>query len=581
MRLSALTMILCAPALATSARALAAQQTNATPLVVTTQWLAEHLDDPNVVVIHAGGRRFDSTTFRIPGTRYIAYNAFNQTVDGIGNELPTPDSLRSLFAAAGVSDDSHVVLTGQNLSVTRAFFTLDYMGHPRVSVLDGGVTKWRAEGRPVETTARSFTAGRLTLRPPRAEVVASTDWVVSHLTKPGVAFFDTRTEDEYVGAEGANGHIEGARFIDWRQFFKNSPDLELVDRATLEKLFANRAKAGDTVVAYCAVGYRASGTYFISRLLGVPVKLYDGSYDAWRMRNLPVTTAATALLDGTLMKTTGGELPVVSPDGKQIAFVAVRDGRQSDTYVIGADGKNERRLTRTPEWDERPSWVGGSVFASVRAGDSVQTQLVQAGSARATPGATLAGREAQPSPDGSQLLSLSGNPFPLMLRVQPRGGSAQAEKILHDGKTPPATNAVWSPDGTRLAYYSFDIAATRTGQIFVMNADGTNQTRKTAIPAAEGRSGRPAWSADGKRIAFQVVRDNGDPQQRVAHIYILDVESGAVTKLAPHEPGYSDEAPSWFPDGQHIAFQSDRSGTKQIWVMKADGTEPRQITRSH
>src|SRR5689334_6117496 len=81
------------------------------PLVVSTQWLADHLNDANVVVIQAGGRQPDASGERIPGTRYVAYGSFTITVDGIANELPTPDSLRSLFANVGVSDVTHIVLT--------------------------------------------------------------------------------------------------------------------------------------------------------------------------------------------------------------------------------------------------------------------------------------------------------------------------------------------------------------------------------------------------------------------------------------------------------------------------------------
>src|SRR4030095_16817318 len=123
-----------------------------TPLVVTTEWLPTHLNDSNVVVIQAGGRQPDPKTERIPGTRYVPYNGFAPSVDGLGSELPSPDSLRSLFSRAAVSDNSHVILTGQPLSVTRAFYSLDYLGHPRVSVLDGGFTKWKREGRPIAHT---------------------------------------------------------------------------------------------------------------------------------------------------------------------------------------------------------------------------------------------------------------------------------------------------------------------------------------------------------------------------------------------------------------------------------------------
>jgi thiosulfate/3-mercaptopyruvate sulfurtransferase len=546
-----------------------------TPLVVSTEWLAAHLEDPQVIVIQAGGRQPDPKTERIPGTRYVPYAGFAPTVDGLGSELPAADSLRSLFARAGVSDNSHIVLTGQPLSVTRAFYSLDYLGHPRVSVLDGGFTKWKREGRPVETADRPIVPGHLTTRPPRADVVVSTDWVRDHTGKRGIAFFDTRTENEYIGADGANGHIAGARLIDWRNYFKNTNDIELADRPVLQELWSERAGPGDTVVAYCAVGYRASGTYFISRLLGIPVKLYDGSYDAWSKRGLPVVTAATPLRSGAGLKTVRGSLPAVSPDGRDIAFTALRDGKQSDTYVIRADGTQERRLTQTPEWDERPSWIGGTVFVSVRSGDSAEAFVINPDGSGKRRVATLPGREARPNADGSRILSLSGVPNP-RLRVLANGALGPA--ISDTTKPAPATSA-WSPDGSRIAYATFDLGATRNLQIGIMNADGSNANLVTKIPSSEGRPMRPAWSPDGSRIAFHVSKVDTDPSIHISHIFVLDVASGTLTKLAAHDSTYLDEAPSWFPDGKRIAFQSDRTGTMQLWVMNADGTGARQVTK--
>ena len=544
----------------------------ATPLVVTTDWLAAHLADANVLVVQAGGRQPEGKEERIPGTRYLAYASFTPTVNGLANELPTPDSLRSLFESVGVSDDSHVVLVGQPLSVTRLFYTMDYFSLPRLSVLDGGLAKWKREGRRVDTAQAVVTRGRLSPRAPRAEAVASTDWVIANARKPGIALFDTRSMMEYVGTEGANGHIDGARFIDWRQYFMNQTDFELVDRATLEKLFAERARPGDTVVAYCAVGYRASGTYFISRLLGVPVKLYDGSYDAWSKRALPSVTAATPLLTGVGLANTGGELPAVSPDGRFIAYVALRDGKQTDTYVARADGSGERQLTHTAERDERPSWIGSRVFTAVRAGDSTRATVMDADGKHARAASIFAGREPNPSSNGDFVISLAGEPSP---RLFVAGGSGSGARAITDGKSPAPSYAVWSPDGSRIAYATFDFGS-RNMQVFVMNADGGGAQMLTAIPQTDGRVARPAWSPDGRTIAFQVRQES--PTSARSHIYLVDAATKAVTKLAPHDEAYVDEAPSWFPDGNRIAFQSNRSGAMQIWTMTRAGTEARQIT---
>ena len=550
--------------------AVAASQT--TSFVVTTDWLAAHLAEQNVIVVQAGGRQPEGREERIPGTRYLAYASFAPTVDGLANELPTPDSLRSLFESAGISDDSHVVLVGQPLSVTRLFYTMDYFGLPRLSVLDGGLAKWKREGRRVEAGEVVVSRGHLTSRPPRSEAVASTDWVIAHARQPGVSLFDTRSMMEYVGTEGANGHIEGARFVDWRQYFTNPTDFELVDRATLERLFAERAAPGDTVVAYCAVGYRASSTYFISRLLGVPVKLFDGSWDAWSKRALPSVTAATPLRTGAGLANTGGELPAVSPDGRFVAYVAVRDGKQTDSYVVRADGRGERQLTHTPERDERPSWVGKRVFTAVRAGDSVRATVMDVDGKIARPATTFAGREPNPSSSGDFVISLAGEPSPRLFLTD--GGGAGARAIT-DGKSPPPTYAVWSPDRSRIAYATFNFT-TRNMQVHVMNSDGSDPQVLTAIPPAEGRVARPAWSPDGRTIAFQVRVDSAYSAR--SHIYLVDVASKAVTKLASHDRAYVDEAPSWFPDGNRLAFQSDRTGTMQIWTMTREGTDARQVT---
>ena len=548
----------------------AASQT--TPFVVTTDWLAAHLSDPSVVVVQAGGRQPEAREDRIPGTRYLAYAAFAPTVDGMANELPTPDSLRSLFESAGISDESHVVLVGQPLSVTRLFYTMDYFGLPRLSVLDGGLGKWKREGRRVESGELTVTRGHLTARAPRSEAVASTDWVIAHGRQRGVSLFDTRSMMEYIGTEGASGHIEGARFVDWRQYFTNQTDFELADRATLEKLFSERAAPGDTVVAYCAIGYRASSTYFISRLLGVPVKLYDGSYDAWSRRALPSVTAATPLRSGVGLANTGGELPAVSPDGRFIAYVAVRDGKQTDTYVARTAGGGERQLTHTPERDERPSWIGKRVFTAVRAGDSARVTVMEVDGRNAQPAITFAGREPNPSASGDFVITLAGEPNPRLFLADNHGTGARA---ITDGKTPAPSYAVWSPDRSRIAYATFNFT-TRNMQVHVMNADGSDPQVLTAIPPADGRVARPAWSPDGRTIAFQVRLDSAYSAR--SHIYLVDVATKTVTKLAPHDRAYVDEAPSWFPDGNRLAFQSDRTGAMQIWTMTRAGTDARQVT---
>lgn len=270
-------------------------------MLVSTDWLAKHLDDASVVVLQVV---HDSTDFRmghIPGAREIQYSSFTTARDSIGTELPPVDQLRQLFESLGVSDNSHVVIyTGMMPSMapmaSRVFLTLDYLGIPNVSLLNGGLLKWRAEGRPIATTPSAAVAGHLTLAPRTVTVDAS--WVTSRIGKKGFAFIDTRTTPEYLGTGErgglrSEGHIAGARQLQWEQLFASADSGIFLDPTDIAKLYAARSAPGDTLVTYCLVGYRASMTYFGARLVGLPVRLYDGSYQDWARRALPVRKGET------------------------------------------------------------------------------------------------------------------------------------------------------------------------------------------------------------------------------------------------------------------------------------------------
>lgn len=263
--------------------------------IVTTDWLARRLNDPSVVVLHMAHDTIDYRTAHIPGAREIRYPWITVMRDSIGTELPAPDSLRAVFERLGVSDASQVVIyaSGANMApmASRAFLSLDYLGHRNVSLLSGGLARWRAEGRPLATDVVTSPAGRITTSP--RDVTVNADWVMARAGKPGFTFVDTRTPGEYLGTiERGNlrseGHIAGARHLEWQQLFASADSGVFLPADAIAKLYAERAAPGDTVVTYCLVGYRASMTYFGARLLGLPVKIYDGSYQDWLRRKLPV-----------------------------------------------------------------------------------------------------------------------------------------------------------------------------------------------------------------------------------------------------------------------------------------------------
>jgi thiosulfate/3-mercaptopyruvate sulfurtransferase len=246
-----------------------------------------------VVVLHVADRESAYTDGHIAGARFIRYGDI--AVEGtVGSELPPADQLKRVFEAAGVTDNSRVVVYGASpVYAARAFFTLDVAGHPRVAMLDGGLTAWKAEERPLETgSGKSVKPGSFTPRINQARV-ADAAFIQQQMTAKGIALLDIRPDPEFLGADGgmagmhAPGHIDGAQQMPWNTLvgpggrFLSKPELEAKFRAA-------GATTAKPVVAYCMVGMRASVAYFVARYLGYDARLYDGSIVDWSQRKLPL-----------------------------------------------------------------------------------------------------------------------------------------------------------------------------------------------------------------------------------------------------------------------------------------------------
>jgi thiosulfate/3-mercaptopyruvate sulfurtransferase len=270
-------------------------------LVVSTEWLARHLNDPDLVLLHVG----DSAEYvreHIPGARYTTLRAVSVSSHdherGLMLEMPSPDSLRALLQALGVSDRSRVVVyygSDWVSPATRVVFTLDYAGlGGRTSLLDGGMQAWKREGRRLTADRPAFAAGRLS--PLRIKpIVVDAAYVNAHRAAPGVRVVDGRAAVFYDGVEAGGprkGHVAGAGSVPFTDVVDDS--LRLRSPQELAALFAKAGVAPrDTVVAYCHIGQQATAVLFAARTLGHPVLLYDGSFQEWSRRaDLPVDNPA-------------------------------------------------------------------------------------------------------------------------------------------------------------------------------------------------------------------------------------------------------------------------------------------------
>ncbi|MBK8594612.1 MAG: sulfurtransferase [Holophagales bacterium] len=265
-------------------------------MLVTVAWLAQHLSDPGLVLLHVGDK-VEYEAWHIPGARYVAVSDISvsdRTGGGLTLEMPSAEELRQRLAALGISDGSRIVVyPGKDwLSpATRVMFTLDYAGlGARAALLDGGMDAWVAEGHPVTASVPAPGAGTLSPLKTRP-IVVDAGRVREALGRPGFAVVDGRSVSYYDGIDtgGARekrhctGHIAGAGNAPFSAVFDD--DQKLRSPEELAALLAKAGvKEGDTVIAYCHIGQQATAVLFAARTLGHPVMLYDGSFEDWSRR---------------------------------------------------------------------------------------------------------------------------------------------------------------------------------------------------------------------------------------------------------------------------------------------------------
>lgn len=303
-----LLLALTTPATAGPPRAAPTAAADAMPLVVSPAWLAGHLADKNLVLLHVG----DPDAYpkkHIPGARLVRLADISvsmQGKDGLHLELPPPDDLRHRLEALGISNDARIVVYFGDDWVspaTRVVFTLDAAGlGARTALLDGGMSAWLRDGRAVTDVvppARTGSLAPLAMRP----IVVDATTVLASLGKPGVAVVDARDARFYDGTQTGSthdqphrtGHIAGALSVPFDSVFDDKLALRSPDELRARFTRAG-VKPGDTVIGYCHIGQQATAMLFAARRLGHTVMLYDGSFEDWSLHHpgYPVETAPGA-----------------------------------------------------------------------------------------------------------------------------------------------------------------------------------------------------------------------------------------------------------------------------------------------
>ena len=265
----------------------------AKPVLVTTDWLAEHLSDDSVVVAEVDENPDLYDEGHITGAVKLHWR--DDLQDPVERDLVDKATFERLMSERGISNDSTLVLYGDknNWFAAYAYWYLKIYGHEDVRILDGGRQKWADEGR-------EFTAE--TPQPPQAEYKASErdesirtyrDSVKEGIGEQSKALVDVRSPQEYTGEliappgyeqEGAQraGHIPTAASIPWATAVRDDGTFKSPDE--LRELYEGKGVTPEKeVTAYCRIGERSAHTWFVLReLLGYEqVKNYDGSWTEW------------------------------------------------------------------------------------------------------------------------------------------------------------------------------------------------------------------------------------------------------------------------------------------------------------
>ena len=263
----------------------------AKPVLVTTDWLADHLGDEGLVVAEVDENPDLYEEGHIPGAIKLHWREDLQ--DPVERDLVEKDAFERLMSERGISNETTLVLYGDknNWFAAYAYWYLTIYGHQDVRILDGGRQKWIDESRELAIDPPARTAGTYTARERDETIRARRDEVRAAIGRE--ALVDVRSPQEFSGEliaapgyeqEGAQrgGHIPSAQSIPWAQAVRDDGTFKSADE--LRELYGSKGITPDrAVTAYCRIGERSAHTWFVLReLLGYEdVRNYDGSWTEW------------------------------------------------------------------------------------------------------------------------------------------------------------------------------------------------------------------------------------------------------------------------------------------------------------
>ncbi|HEY3429895.1 MAG TPA: sulfurtransferase [Cyclobacteriaceae bacterium] len=267
------------------------------PVLVTPQWLNEHKNDPNLVIVQVSFLQIAYEREHIPGARFLWPTLLAPNSPQSSYNAPDPKDAEKVLQDLGINNNSHVVIChvlGEVSPSARMFATLEQLGlYGQVSFLNGGLDAWKKEGLPVTKEVPAVTKGKFKVKPGKTTLVDK-EYVLKTLKSPTNVVVDARAKNFYDGEPSGylrNGHIAGAKNIYFMQMVDQSSNM-FKPADSLQRYFTPVVPDKKSeVVAYCFIGQTASVLYLAGRVAGYDMKVYDGSMQEWSwLEELPMET---------------------------------------------------------------------------------------------------------------------------------------------------------------------------------------------------------------------------------------------------------------------------------------------------
>lgn len=263
-------------------------------LLVTPEWLNSHRHDDDLIILQVNRMKLDYETEHLPGSQFLWYGWLApDTPDGNMNAIDAKNG-EKVLRSLGINNDSRVIITFIKNDVTvtaRMFLMLEYLGlKNQVAWLDGGLEGWKAKGYEIAAGASpEVKKGKFKAKP--QPLIVDKNYVKSKLDVPTTSIVDARFKRYYDGEDVGyprNGHIKGAKNIPFNEMVNDSNHFKSKDELS-EYFNPISTNKENEIVMYCFIGQTASVVYLAGRLLGYPMKLYDGSMEEWsRIPALPM-----------------------------------------------------------------------------------------------------------------------------------------------------------------------------------------------------------------------------------------------------------------------------------------------------